>query len=182
MWPLLQGCSTLPLLFPHPHHRTHQRFRLVLCKDNNAVDKMSIITEAQLVHKYSSTAIITWSLEILITLTPWQDVPQRLGRMEPRYNNLPVISPDLKISPHPVLYEIHSPTKLINYTYDIFHVCPSQHQRKEKSPLSYSSFSCFTPALSTSAIPGYSQSSAALTGVLKSWLDTWPSSWCCNKH
>jgi len=33
LWLLLQGFSTLPALFPHPHHRTHQHLQLVLCKD-----------------------------------------------------------------------------------------------------------------------------------------------------
>ena len=33
LWPLLQGGSTLPALFPHPRHRTHQHLQLVLCKD-----------------------------------------------------------------------------------------------------------------------------------------------------
>jgi len=54
--------------------------------------------------------------------------------MEPRYNNLPVISPGLKTSPHPVLYEIHPLTKLINYTYEIFHYMSKPTPEKRHEP------------------------------------------------
>ena len=55
--------------------------------------------------------------------------------------------PRFEKSPHPVLYEIHPPTKVINYIYEMFHVCPSQHQRKDMSPLSCFSFSMFHSSL-----------------------------------